>query len=213
MTPRDRDIFHFIEMVGICTAQQIQEVFIPEVDITKTYQRLRMLVDNKYIKVFKIGLNNYYYCGKRTAKKMLEHDLKTTELVGFLKANGATIVDFKRNMWIGKTLSESIFSDGYIAYKVKIGDKTYKRHIIVEVQRTVQYRPNPELGKLHSCLDKYNHYSVKDNLKKITSDNGFKQLPLLVVITDIEDTVTQLTTTKMLKLPYIINDKWGMLIR
>lgn len=213
MTPRDRDIYHFIEMVGVCTAQQVRDTFLPTVDITKTYQRLRVLINNKHIKKFKIGLNNYYYVGKKTSKKILEHDLKTTELVAYLKSNGATIVKFKRNKVIGRSLIDNIYADGYIVYKVKIGDKTYKRHILVEVQRSIQYRVNPDFGKLYGCVEKYNHDSVRDSLKEINASNGFKQFPPLVVITDIEDNTTQLLTTKIIKLPYIKNEEWEVLIR
>lgn len=213
MTPRDREIFHFIEMVGICTAQQIKEVFLPSVDITKTYQRLRVLIDNKHIKKFKIGLNNYYYVGKKTSKKMLEHDLKTTELVGYLRSNGATIVDFKRNKVIGRNLVDNIYTDGYIIYKVKIGNKTYKRHILVEVQRTIQYKVDPSFGKLHGCIEKYNHSSISKGIEDIKKEFGFKQSPPLVVITDIKDNTTQLLTTKIIKLPYIKNKEWEILIR
>ena len=200
-------------MVGICTAQQIKDTFLPSVDITKAYQRLRVLIDNKHIKKFKVGLNNYYYVGKKTSKKILEHDLKTTELVGFLKANGATIVDFKRNKIVGRNLVDNIYADGYIIYKVKIGDKTYKRHILVEVQRSIQYKVNPSFGKLHGCVEKYNHDSVRKSLKELNAQNGFKQLPPLIVITDIEDNTTQLLTTDIIKLPYIKNEEWEILIR
>lgn len=213
MTPRDRDIFHFVEMVGICTAQQVRETLLPTVDIAKTYQRLRELIKKEYIKVFKIGTNNYYYVGKKTSKKMLEHDLKTTELVGYLKANGATIVSFKRNKVIGRNLTDNIYTDGYIVYKVKIGDKTYKRHILVEVQRSVQYKVGAYFGKLYGCVEKYNHDTVKKGLEEIKKEFGFKQSPPLVVITDIEDNTTQLLTTQIIKLPYIKSEEWEILIR
>lgn len=213
MTPRDRDIFHFIEMVGICTAQQIRDVFMPNVDISKTYQRLRILENKGYIKINKIGLNNYYYIGKKTSIKMLEHDLKTTELICYLKANGANIIDFKRNMIIGKTLEKLIYADGYVSYKVKIGEKTYKRHILIEVQKSIQYKINPAYGYLYGCLEKYNHDSIKEGIDNIASENGFKQVPPLVVITNIKDDTSRLYHTKLIKLPFIKNEKWDILIR
>lgn len=213
MTSRDRDIYTFIDMVGICTAKQIKDIFLPKVDITKTYQRLRVLVKEEFIKVSKIGLNNYYYVNSKTSKKMLEHDLKVTELVGFLKANGATILKFKRNKIIGRDLKDNIYADGYVIYKVKIGDKTYKKHILIEVQRTLQQKPDISYGKLYGCVNKYNHTSIKEGFEKLKTDYVFKHKPPLVVITDIEDTSTQLLTTQLIKLPYIKNESWDILIR
>lgn len=213
MTPRDREIYNFIEMVGLCTAQQVRNTFMPKVDISKTYKRLRMLENNNYIKVNKIGLNNYYYTGRKTSVKMIEHDLKSTELISFLKTNGANIVKFKRNMVIGKTLGNLIYADGYVVYKIKIGEKTYKRHMLVEVQRSVQYKINPAYGHLYGCLEKYNHSSTKLELNKITLENGFKQPPPLVVITNIKDETSRLFYTRLIKLPYVKNKEWDILIR
>lgn len=213
MTKRDREIFHFIDMVGLCTAQQIRDLFIPNVDITKTYQRLRVLVQEGLIKVYKVGLNNYYYTKKRTSKKMLEHDLKTTELVSYLRQKGTAVLHFERNKILGRTLQDNIFADGYIIYKVQIGDKYYKRHILVEVQRTVQYTPNPNYGKLYSCIEKYNHNSVKLGIEKLNGTNGFKTPPPLVVITDINDNSSTTFHTRLIKLPYIIDDNWEILIK
>jgi hypothetical protein len=213
VTPRDREIYNFIDMVGLCTAQQVKEIFLPNVDITKTYQRLRVLVQEELIKIQKVGLNNYYYTKRKTSKKMLEHDTKTTELVGYLMKNGAEIIDFKRNKIIGRTLQDNIFTDGYIAYKIKIGDKKYKRHIVVEVQRSIQYKPRPNYGYLYSCLEKYNHDSIENGLRALSNSNKFKQLPPLVVITDIKDNTSTLLTTKLIKLPYERNDSWNILIK
>ena len=144
---------------------------------------------------------------------MLEHDLKTTELVGYLISSGATIVDFKRNKVIGRNLVDNIYTDGYIIYKVKIGNKTYKRHILVEVQRTIQYKVDPGFGKLYGCIEKYNHSSINKGIEDIKKEFGFKQSPPLVVITDIKDNTSQLLTTKIIKLPYIKNKEWEILIR
>lgn len=213
MTPRDREIYNFIEMVGICTAQQIREIFIPKVDIAKTYHRLRVLVDEGLVRVSKVGLNNYYYVGRKTSKKMLEHDLKTTDLIGYLKRNGANITSFKRNKIIGKTISGNIFVDGYVTYKLKIGEKTFKRHILIEVQRSIQYKPDSNYGHLYGCIAKYNHDSIKEGLKKLCEDYGFKQVPPLVVVTDIRDTTSSVFTTQLIKLPFIENELWGILIR
>lgn len=213
MITRDREIYDFIELVGICTAKQIKQIFLPNTDISQTYKRLKHLVDKGFIKCYKIGLNNYYYTNKRTSKKMLEHDLKTTEIVGYLKSNGANIIDFKRNKIIGRTLKDFIFADGYIVYKIKLGDKTFKRHILIEVQRSIQFKPNPNYGHLYSCVNKYNHSSVKDGLIELNREYGFKKSPPLIVVTDIRDTTTQLFTTKLLKVPYTKNQEWGILIR
>lgn len=213
MISRDREIYNFIEMVGICTAQQIKDIFLPNTDMSQTYRRLEHLTNKEFIKSYKIGLKNYYYINKKTSKKMLEHDLKTTEIIGYLKINGAEIIDFKRNKIIGKTLQNFIFADGYVAYKIKIGDKTIKRHILIEVQRSIQYKPNPNYGHLYSCVNKYNHDSVKSGILELNREYGFKKSPPLLVVTDIKDTSTQIFTTKLLKVPYIKNDEWEILIR
>lgn len=213
LTTRDREIYNFIEMVGICTAKQIKEVFLPNVDITKTYLRLRNLVSRGFIKEYKIGLNKYYYVGRKTSEKMLEHDLKSTELVGFLKKSGAEILNFNRNRIIGQTLKGRIYVDCYIAYSVKVGGKTLKRHIVVEVQRSIQYKVKPNYGYLYGCIEKYNHSSINQGLSLLTLENGFKEFPPLVVVTDIKDETSKLFTTKLLKLPYTKNESWNTLIR
>lgn len=213
MTPRDRDVCDFIELVGLCTAQQIKEIFFKNVDITKTYQRLRVLVAEGLIKVQKVGSYNYYYIGRKTSKKMLEHDTKTTDVVKYLISNGAEILKFKRNMVIGLTLKEPIIADGYVAYKIKIGDKTYKRHFIIEVQKSVQFIPHEVHGALYTCIQKYNHDSVAVGIEKLTVENGFKKLPPLLVITDIKDNTSLSFNTILLKLPYNITEDWEVLIR
>lgn len=212
ITNRDRQVYNFINMVGICTAQQIREVFFKGVDISKVYQRLRVLYKEELIKVYKVGLNNYYYVGKRTSKKMLEHDLKTTELIGYLIQNGAEIIYFKRNKKIGYNLKESIICDGYVAYKIRVGDKKYKRHFIIEVQRNVQFIPNKTHGALYTCIQKYNHTTVAQELNNLCAAYNFKKLPPLLVITDIKDNTTLSLNTQLIKLPYNINQDWELLI-
>ena len=213
MTPRDRDIYRFIDLVGLCTAQQVKEIFFKNVDITKTYQRLRVLVAEDLVKVQKVGLNNYYYTDKKTSKKMLEHDLKTTDVLMYLISNGAEILNFKRNKVIGLTLKNPIIADGYVAYKIKIGEKTYKRHFIIEVQKSIQFIPHETHGALYTCIQKYNHDSVAVGLKRLTEENGFKKLPPLLVITNIKDNTSLSFNTILFKLPYNITEDWELLIR
>lgn len=213
MTPRDRQIYHFIDMVGLCTVQEVKSLFFKDVDITKAYQRLRVLVSEGLVKVQKVGLNNYYYTNKKTSKKMLEHDLKTSEMVAYLASNGAEILNFHRNKKIGHTLKEQIITDGYIAYKIKVGEKTYKRHFIIEVQRSVQFVPNKVHGALYTCIEKYNHDTVSEGLKRLAVENGFKTVPPLLVVTDIKDETSLVLNTNLIKLPYNKTEKWELLIR
>lgn len=213
MTPRDRDIYTFIDLVGLCTARQVKDIFFRDVDITKTYQRLRVLASEGLIKVFKVGLNNYYYTGKKTSQKMLEHDLKTTDVITYLITNGAQILNFKRNKVIGLTLGAPIIADGYVAYKIKTGGKTYKRHFIIEVQKSVQFVPHQIHGALYTCIQKYNHDSVAIGLDNLTAENGFKKLPPLLVVTNIKDNTSLSLNTPLVKLPYNITEDWESLIR
>ena len=57
------------------------------------------------------------------------------------------------------------------------------------------------------------HNSIKEGLKKLCEDYGFKQVPPLVVVTDIRDTTSSVFTTQLIKLPFIENELWGILIR
>lgn len=213
ITSRDRQVISFIEMSKICTAQQIKSVFFRDVDISKVYRRLNVLLSKEYIKLCKIGINNYYYVGRRTSKKMLEHDLKTTDLLGFLLINNCSIINFERNKKIGSTINSQIITDGYVAYKVRVGEKLYKRHFIIEVQRFVQYIPHKTHGALYTCIEKYNHNSVLSGLKKICEENNFKTLPPLLVITDIKDNTSLSYNTSLIKLPFNIDNNWNILVK
>ncbi|MGL4449857.1 MAG: hypothetical protein ACRCTZ_01545, partial [Sarcina sp.] len=94
LTPRDREMFYFIEKVGIITPRLVQMALLPTVDISKSNQRLREMLKWELIKKEKIGLNNYYYIDELPSVGLLEHELKISEVICYLKGNGAVIEEF-----------------------------------------------------------------------------------------------------------------------
>lgn len=213
LTPRDREMFYFIEKVGIITPRLVQMALLPTVDISKTNQRLREMLKWELIKKEKIGLNNYYYIDKLPSVGLLEHELKISEVICYLKGNGAIIEEFKRSKFLGKLKGRKIFSDGYVIYKVvnKQG-REVRRHLLLEVQRSGQQIEDDKYGKLYRCIAKYNHFDIQQSIESLTREYNCNNLPRLLIVSNIIDNKSKTKYLNMFQIPYGVSDNWRILI-
>ena len=140
-TIRDLQVLEFLTATRIASTRQIQESFFPGLNPSISYDRLKYLADNKFLKrnFYRIepNRNSYvYYLDKKPSKKTIRHDLLITQFYVELKKLNYEILSFEKT-----PIFNGFIPDGIVTFKT---DKNQVKKMFLEVQ----------LSK-HDCISKY----------------------------------------------------------
>ena len=147
MTERDLKVLQFLTSTRIASTRQIQDSFFPGLNPSISYDRLKYLADNKFLKrnFYRIepNRNSYvYYLDKKPSKKTLRHELLITQFYVELKKLNFEILSFEKNI-----IYKGFRPDAIVEFKT---DKQQVKKVFLEVQ----------LSK-HSVYEKY--YNINPN--------------------------------------------------
>lgn len=147
MTERDLKVLQFLTSTRIASTRQIQDSFFPGLNPSISYDRLKYLADNKFLKrnFYRIepNRNSYvYYLDKKPSKKTLRHELLITQFYVELKKLNFEILSFEKNI-----IYKGFRPDAIVEFKT---DKQQVKKVFLEVQ----------LSK-HSVYEKY--YNINTN--------------------------------------------------
>ena len=147
MTERDLKVLQFLTSTRIASTRQIQDSFFPGLNPSISYDRLKYLADNKFLKrnFYRIepNRNSYvYYLDKKPSKKTLRHELLITQFYVELKKLNFEILSFEKNI-----IYKGFRPDAIVEFKT---DKEQVKKVFLEVQ----------LSK-HSVYEKY--YNINPN--------------------------------------------------
>lgn len=146
-TIRDLQVLEFLTATRIASTRQIQESFFPGLNPSISYDRLKYLADNKFLKrnFYRIepNRNSYvYYLDKKPSKKTIRHDLLITQFYVELKKLNFEILSFEKT-----PIYKGFRPDAIVEFKT---DKNQVKKVFLEVQ----------LSK-HSVYEKY--YNINPN--------------------------------------------------
>lgn len=157
LTERDNEIINFLSSVKVAYTSTINILFFNS--LRACQNRLKKLVDNKYIKCFRpdIFSQNIYYVGARCNN--WKHKIIFSNLLRKLKEMNIEVIKYVTPMKIS-----NVIADGFIAIKNDGGNKIY----LVEVEITKYFNV-----KKYENLYYSREYKVK-----------FPVMPSILVITD-----------------------------
>ena len=175
MTDRDKKIIELVSQCGVITREQVQRVLFKDTHINVPLRRLKVLVDNKEIKMDYYNIGGHrnvfvYYQGKKPSKRLITHNLLITDFITKVMSI-CEVVEVETSFKLG-----NVIADGYIKYKTYEG-KT--RHLFLEVQLS---------NKVSDCVEKYK--GVKTAI--LEEKPNWQTIPRLIVITDLEHNEEQL---------------------
>lgn len=126
ITDRDKEIKYFLRAVIVADTNTISILFFNG-SIRSTQQRLKLLVDNKYIKVFRENIlsQNIYYINKKPSS--WKHKIIFSRLLSKLKESNLEVLKYVTPLKIG-----NVIADGFIAINNNGKNEIY----FVEVELT-----------------------------------------------------------------------------
>lgn len=147
MTERDLLVLQFLTSVRVASTRQIQDSFFPGLNPSISYDRLKYLADNKFLKrsYYRVepNRNSYiYYLDKKPSKRTLKHDLLITQFYVELKKLNFEILSFEKT-----PIYKGFKPDAIIEFKT---NKNQLKKVFLEAQ----------LSK-HDCISKY--YNINPN--------------------------------------------------
>ena len=147
MTERDLLVLQFLTSVRAASTRQIQESFFNGLNPSVSYNRLKYLTDNKFVKRKYMHLDpnsntHIYYLDKCPSKKAIRHELLITQFYVELKKLNFEILSFEKT-----PIFNGFIPDGIVTFKT---DKQQVKKMFLEVQ----------LSK-HDCISKY--YNINPN--------------------------------------------------
>lgn len=159
LTERDIMIKEFLKDVVVANTDTLHKIFFKEASLRTCQSRLKMLVDYRYIKVFRENIlsQNVYYLNKKPSS--YKHKIIFSQLLGKLHEINVDVIKYVTPLKVG-----NLIADGFIAINVNGENKIY----FVEVELTKYF-------DLDKYLDLY--YSRKYKEK-------FPVMPSILVITD-----------------------------
>lgn len=165
---RDIDALNLVNLCGICTRKQIQDIIFKDISETVCIRRLKFLNDIKALSRSRYNIsdnsNQYvYYTGKKPSKKLLKHELAITDFILSIYKEGIEISNVSRACVIGDVIPDAIIE--------VVVDNKIKRFLL-EVQLS---------GKLESCVTKYKSFE-----DKIIKHTQWRIAPTLIVVSDIQ---------------------------
>lgn len=169
MELRDKKVMEFIATYKLANKEQIKKVFFPNTHANVPMRRLKKLAEDGYVNRVKLDGNKWiYYSDKKPSKRLLEHDLKITDLVAMMILNGYEIIDFRKSLVI-----DNIICDAYIKYRDFDG---YVKHFVLEVQLS---------NSIRDCVEKYKNF--KSTI--LNSNVRLESVPSILVVTDLKQKV------------------------
>ena len=146
-TIRDLQVLEFLTATRIASTRQIQDSFFPGLNPSISYDRLKYLADNKFLKrnFYRIepNRNSYvYYLDKKPSKKTIRHDLLITQFYVELKKLNFEILSFEKT-----PIYKGFRPDAIVEFKT---DKEQVKKVFLEVQLSQ-----------HSVYEKY--YNINPN--------------------------------------------------
>ncbi len=147
MTERDLLVLQFLTSVRAASTRQIQESFFNGLNPSVSYNRLKYLTDNKFVKRKYMHLDpnsntHIYYLDKCPSKKNIRHELLITQFYVELKKLNYEILSFEKT-----PIYRGFKPDAIVEFKT---DKQQVKKVFLEVQ----------LSK-HSVYEKY--YNINPN--------------------------------------------------
>ena len=147
MTERDLLVLQFLTSVRAASTRQIQESFFNGLNPSVSYNRLKYLTDNKFVKRKYMHLDpnsntHIYYLDKCPSKKAIRHELLITQFYVELKKLNFEILSFEKT-----PIYRGFRPDAIVEFKT---DKEQVKKVFLEVQ----------LSK-HSVYEKY--YNINPN--------------------------------------------------
>lgn len=141
MTERDLLVLQFLTSTRAASTRQIQDSFFPGLNPSVSYNRLKYLTDNKFVKRKYMHLDpnsntHIYYLDKCPSRKAIRHELLITQFYVELKKLNFEILSFEKT-----PIYKGFIPDAIIKFRKKDGSI---KHLFLEVQ----------LSK-HSIYEKY----------------------------------------------------------
>ena len=140
ITERDIKIKEFLKEVSVADTKTISILFFNG-SLRACQNRLKKLVDIKYIKCFREGIpgQNIFYIGRKP--KSWKHKIVFSQLLGVLQLNEIKILKHRTPLKVGP-----VIADGFIAINYKGKNKIY----LVEVERTKNFNINKYIDLYYS---------------------------------------------------------------
>lgn len=131
MTERDLKVLQFLTSTRAASTRQIQESFFSGLNPSVSYNRLKYLTDNKFVKRKYMHLDpnsntHIYYLDKCPPKKTLRHELLITQFYVELKKLNFEILSFEKNI-----IYRGFRPDAIVEFKT---DKQQVKKVFLEVQ-------------------------------------------------------------------------------
>lgn len=174
ITERDEKIREFLLEVTVADTKSLSILFFNG-SLRACQNRLKKLVDIKYIKCFREGIpgQNIFYIGRKP--KSWKHKIVFSQLLGVLQLNEIKILKYRTPLKIC-----NVIADGFIAINENGINKIY----LIEVERTKNFNVN-------KYIDLYYSRKWKDL---------FPIFPSILVITDKKIEVNDKLNIKKCKL-------------
>lgn len=157
ITKRDEEIKDFLKEVDVADTKTISILFFNN-SVRRCQQRLKILVDNNYIKCFRDNVKNSKIFYIRRKPKSWMHKIVFSKLLGELSLQGIEILKYRTPLKVGK-----IIADGFIAINMKGVNKIY----LVEVERTKSFDLEKYI-ELYYCREYKDLFPVMPSILCIT---------------------------------------------
>ena len=170
ITKRDEDIKKFLNEVVIADTKTLSILFFED-SIRGAQKRLKMLVDNDYIRCFRetVWEQNLYYSRQRP--RNWKHKIVFSQLLGKLKQLDLEVLKYKSAYKIA-----NIIADGLIIIRVNEEVKIY----FVEIERTKKLNTDKYIELYYSRSYK-EFFPVMPSILLIT-DNNYKEDTILDIV-------------------------------
>ena len=146
-TTRDLLVLQFLTNVRAASTRQIQESFFSGLNPSVSYNRLKYLTDNKFVKRKYMHLDpnsntHIYYLDKCPSRKAIRHELLITQFYVELKKLNYEILSFEKT-----PIYKGFRPDAIVEFKT---DKGQVKKVFLEAQLSQ-----------HDCISKY--YNINPN--------------------------------------------------
>lgn len=175
LTERDLKIKEFLKNVIVADTETIHRIFFPNASLRTCQARLKLLVDNGFIKVFREDIlsQNIFYINKKPSS--YKHKIVFSRLLGELHNQGIEILKYVTPLKVG-----NVIADGFIAVNVNGENRLY----FIEVELTKYFDTK-------KYIDLYYSRAYKEK---------FPIMPNILVISDKKvktDTKLNITVCKL----------------
>lgn len=180
LTERDLKIKEFLKSVVVADTETLHHIFFKNASLRTCQARLKLLVDNKFIKVFREDIfSQNIYCLKKPSS--YKHKIVFSRLLGKLHKDGVTILKYVTPLKIS-----NIIADGFIAINVNGENKLY----FIEVELTKYFNTKKYVDLYYSRGYKEKFPLMPDILvisdKKVNKDKVLKITKCKLDLSDLK---------------------------